>query len=273
VNPVLSIVRRSRHALALGLALFWVAGLVQAITTPSSSHGSNLRNIGGERLMLENDGNPLSATEVSDLYALIAGMASKGLNHPQLWISRADILRASDATMPDSILDPTNRRQIAPDFLANPIAVTVALLPKIIHLPANTPIAWTRGLQPDGTWSETSPFGGKVGYVVFVGGNVERFEGRIQSKLQAYGTDRPTNDIREALPPGTLIGEYQPTVEDMRRGAIRLEELRRQEDERRRQESARRTAWLMAWLVTVIFAAVTGGLWWRAKRRSTPESA
>jgi hypothetical protein len=263
VNPFLSIARRSRHALALGLVLFWATGLARA-TRPV--HGSDLRTIGGARLALENDGDALSATEVTDLYALIVGMASKGIMEPEYWIYRGDILRVQDAPIPASILDPENRRQIAADFRASPIAVTVALLPKIIHLPANTPIAWTRGLQPDGTWSETSPLGGKVGYVVFVGGNLERFEGRIQGKLQAYGTDRPTSDIREALPPGTRIGEYQPTKEELRRGAARLAEMRR-------QERARRMAWLMAWLLPVIFAAVTGGLWWRAKRRSAPEPA
>jgi hypothetical protein len=36
------------------------------------------------------------------------------------------------------------------------------------------PMAWTRGLKPDGRWSETSLYGGQVGYVMLVRGQVER---------------------------------------------------------------------------------------------------
>lgn len=77
-------------------------------------------------------------------------------------------------------------------------------------LPPTTPLAWTRGLQPDGTWSKTlAPYGNRGGLIVFAGGNLEKYS-KINGKLMKFGTTQPTSDIREALPPGTRILESKP---------------------------------------------------------------
>ena len=78
-----------------------------------------------------------------------------------------------------------------------------------LNIPAETPIAWTRGLQSDGTWRKDSPYGGEVGFVVFAGGNTRIFPGTIEGLLK-WGPHEPTNNIAEALSPGTRIGEYVP---------------------------------------------------------------
>jgi hypothetical protein len=71
------------------------------------------------------------------------------------------------------------------------------------------PIAWTRGLQPDGTWSKDSPHEGEGGYIVFLGGNVSGFTKSLtDSPLQRYDGNGTTTNILEALPPGTRVGEY-----------------------------------------------------------------
>ena len=36
------------------------------------------------------------------------------------------------------------------------------------------------------------------------------FRDSLNNTLVKWGTKEPTNDIREALPPGTQIGEYVP---------------------------------------------------------------
>jgi hypothetical protein len=185
-------------------------------------------------------------------------LASKAnLTDPSVWISQTDILRAENPTKLTSVFDS--------EFHTIPLAVTVVLLPKITTMPTNMPIAWTRGLKPDGNWSETSPYGGQFGYVMFVGGNIERFE-RINNNFRVWGTDKPTSNIREALPPGTRIGEYQPTEDDLRRAGPRLAEMRRKENEQR-------LAVHLAWLAGTAFTAVTGWLWWRARRPEKIQAA
>ena len=41
---------------------------------------------------------------------------------------------------------------------------------------STTPLAWTRGLQPDGSWSFDSPFYGEGGFILFLDGHVEFHE-------------------------------------------------------------------------------------------------
>jgi hypothetical protein len=75
-----------------------------------------------------------------------------------------------------------------------------------------TPLAWSRGLQPDGSWSKRlGLYGDWGGHIVFANGSLMTFIGSINGKLKKFGTSQPTSDIREALPPGTRISEFKPT--------------------------------------------------------------
>lgn len=102
---------------------------------------------------------------------------------------------------------------INPKFANAPLAFAVAIFPPgkgRTSLPATTPLAWTRGLQPDGTWSKThGTYGDWGGHIVFMGGNVEKFKS-IDGKLVKFGTNEPTSNILEALPPGSRISEFTP---------------------------------------------------------------
>jgi len=80
-------------------------------------------------------------------------------------------------------------------------------------LPGDTPLGWTRGLQPDGKWSKTlAPYGEWGGFIIFADGHLEIYKS-IGNQLVTFGTAQPTSDIREALPPGTRIVEYVPPPE------------------------------------------------------------
>jgi hypothetical protein len=116
------------------------------------------------------------------------------------------------------ILNPEDPRQLAPEFAATPLAWAAALVPSITKLPPNTPVMWTRGLLPDGTWRADSPYGTWGGHVAFADGTAKKFAGKIQG-LTKWGTSLPTSNITEALPPGTRIGEYIPPPEISRKAA------------------------------------------------------
>jgi hypothetical protein len=201
----------------IGWLLFSMAGHVY-VEDRRVIEGSNLRSIGGTMLAAEND-HPgvLSSVNRPNIHAYAAQLARFGLNNPYLWLSRFDAANPYPTDQPTHILaaDPTadDSRPINPQFQNLPLAFAVALFPPgtdITKLPVTTPLAWTRGLQPDGTWSEThAPYGDWGGHIVFAGGNLEKFK-TIDGKLVKFGTTQPTSDIREALPPGTRILESPP---------------------------------------------------------------
>ena len=104
-----------------------------------------------------------------------------------------------------------------PDFDGFPLSVALVsgLSP---DAPASTtPVAWTRGLQSDGTWrgaSDTTPgaWNDEGGYIAFADGHVEWFvnlSGEDGSgALVNYVTKRPTKNIAEAINPTAKVLEY-----------------------------------------------------------------
>lgn len=82
--------------------------------------------------------------------------------------------------------------------------------------PSTTPIAWTRGLQSDGTWkplSDESPgvYGAEGGHIIFLDGHVE-FHRDLRGAdgagvLQHFETRRPTANIVEAISPNAVVLE------------------------------------------------------------------
>ena len=186
---------------------------------------TNLRALGQARLAIESEGEPLSSEALTDVYAYAVALSRfGGINEPKFWYSAVDPM-ARSFQWPDTIVSPDNKAKIEPRFQGAPLAVAVALLPRVASLPGTTPIMWTRGLQSDGTWRKDAPFGDLGGNIFFAAGTVSKYRS-IDGKLTAWGTGKPTSNIREALPPDTRIGEYVPTQEDIRRG----EELRRHEE-------------------------------------------
>jgi hypothetical protein len=127
----------------------------------------------------------------------------------------------------------------------------LALFPpgtRLDKLPSTTPIAWTRGLGPDGTWAKHSPNSGEGGYVVYAGGNVH-FMRRVQDEFIHAGTGAKTNSVAEALPPGTKIWEYVPSAEEVAAwttpSAVRT-----------RVAEVKTRAWLREWGWTLGFVGV-----------------
>jgi hypothetical protein len=111
---------------------------------------------------------------------------------------------------------------LAPEFRGSPVAWAVAIFPpdiRINQLPPETPLVWTRGLRPDGTWREDSPLAGERGFICFASGAVSSYKNGFGSSsfntmpLVGWGTQTPTTNILEALPPGTRISEYVPPPE------------------------------------------------------------
>jgi hypothetical protein len=180
--------------------------------------GISLRTIGNAELVHEqNYPGALTSDAVPDIYAFAAQLARDGqLVEPKTWFSKFDEGFNLSSKFPSTIVDPAAAGAVAPinpKFQGTPLAFAVALFPKGTHvstLPSTVPLAWTRGLQTDGTWRKDSPYGGVGGFVFFLGNNLTYFKGSTASNggLTTLKGQSTTN-ILETLPPGTRISEFQ----------------------------------------------------------------
>ena len=206
---------RTLNTLIVVLALVFVGFLV----IPTSSCGcgsresaersvnaSNLRQIGQASLIYaaENKDNFPQTDTVTDFAAALARVG--GLNDANTWIVREEASLSANQNL-STVLTP-DRAAPTPEFLRARLAFTVVARGLHANHPATTPIAWTRGLQPDGTWSKDSPYGGEGGHIVFLGGNVQFYRNLSASPLARFDDPKATTaDIRKALPPDAFIAE------------------------------------------------------------------
>jgi prepilin-type processing-associated H-X9-DG protein len=139
----------------------------------------------------------------------------EGLNDASMYFVKGDPL--SPATIPLRVLegDPEHPRGLNADFSQATLSVVMAAnFPDGVRT-ATTPVAWTRGLQANGTWSSDSPYKDAGGHIAFLDGHVAWYD-RIYTNptqgptLTKYGTNETTTDIREALPPGAIILGAEP---------------------------------------------------------------
>ncbi|HSI10352.1 MAG: hypothetical protein ACAH89_08275 [Rariglobus sp.] len=215
-------------AVALAIFLLLAALIIPTFarvsdTARRSVDAANLRQIGQSMLIYANnheDRLPV-ATDIWDYARSLADDA--GLDGPRIWLSSADPAGDSIDTFPQSILlpGPSKPHLINPAFRELKPSVAVALGKLNTRMPATTPIAWTRGLQPNGTWSAHSPYGKSGGYITFLGGNVAFFKALNygEGELVRFDGKGQTANILEAIPPGTRIGEYTPTPDEQQEWA------------------------------------------------------
>jgi hypothetical protein len=138
------------------------------------------------------------------------------LEEASLWQSNIDPASNASRDRTLKILLPKKDgrpRELNPAFRQIKPAFAVALGKMHLNLPATTPVAWTRGLRPDGTWAKHSPLGERGGYIAFIGGNVAYYRNLTDEGGQLIRPDgTKTANILEALPLGCRISEYIPTA-------------------------------------------------------------
>ena len=201
----------ARRLLAVAGVLV-LAGCSKSVAPDSS----DLRQIGQASLIYANDhGQHLPAA--IDVWDYARLLTEAGLKDGTIWICGCDPAAWPMLGKVSTVVG-TNRTTLDPDFAALRPSYAVVLGDLTTAMPSTIPVAWTRGLQSDGTWAAHGPYGSEGGYIVFLGGNVQWYR-ELRSgggQLIRYADGRLTSNILEALPPGVRIGEYQPTPEEAR---------------------------------------------------------
>ena len=177
----------------------------------------NAREILTARIIYEaNHNEELPPEAVTDVYAFAAFLArAPGRSFLSEWASPIDPAWRLSTKHPKSILAPAqdgSPTRINPDFQGAPLAVAVALVPSAVKIQGDAPLVWTRGLSPDGTWRDDSPYYGTGGFIASAGES-KFYTDLRKTPLHKWGTNEPTSNIREALPPGTRIDEFLPPPE------------------------------------------------------------
>ncbi len=188
-----------------GAVVFPTVGKVRE-TARRSVEASNLRQIGQASLIFASDHQDRlpEATDVWDYARQLA--IGGGLNDATVWTIAGDPAAKDDHDL-STVLGP-DRQSLHPEFAVSKPGYAVVVGGLTANSPSTTPLAWTRGLRADGTWSPDSPYGEQGGHVVFLGGNVIYF---VQGRTEFIARDGTvTRNIFEALPPHARVSEYVP---------------------------------------------------------------
>jgi len=157
-----------------------VIAILMAVLTPAvsnmmasarrSSDASNLRQLAMATIAYVNEAGATKTLSFSSLNDWAVSLAQSGnFNEPALFLVQGDPALSGVTAQPRKV---RSGDVIDATFAATPLSVAA---PKTINLngsSASTPIAWTRGLQSDGTWSASAPYGTRGGYIAFLDGHV-----------------------------------------------------------------------------------------------------
>lgn len=108
---------------------------------------------------------------------------------------------AFNGSPPAAIVDPTNRTTLAADFAGRVLSFELVGGLRTADGPA-TPVAFTRGLQPNGQWDPVSGVYKDVGgHIAFLGGHVQFYPNLTEADHQLTLTNGARgSSIRQAIP-------------------------------------------------------------------------
>jgi prepilin-type N-terminal cleavage/methylation domain-containing protein len=216
------------------LAVVAIIGILATLLTPSIGSmidrarrtrvSNNMRQIAIAYQTYLNDGGSIKNLRAAANVAQWASDLARqtGVNNGTLYAIPEDYLVAAEAQdIPKVIgISRDGSWQVTEDFSKYPLGLTVIVGISPGAAPSTTPLAYTRGLDPEtGHWKPASgPDGGiygeKGGLIVFLDGHVEFFEfvSGANPPFICYNSGLPTADIRQAVNPGAKAVNWQGVV-------------------------------------------------------------
>ncbi|HZL46714.1 MAG TPA: prepilin-type N-terminal cleavage/methylation domain-containing protein [Opitutaceae bacterium] len=202
------------------LTVIAIIGILAAIIIPSvgkvretaqrTADANNLREIGKAAMIFAAENNdrlpdPLAVAAQANVqagsnYFRWIGLLGRAgtLNDASLYFAKNDPL--FDGAAPPTVMDPddaTHGKVLAALEAKTPSFEFVGGLK--MSDPSTTPIAFTRGLNAQGTWDDSlGAYRSVGGHIIFLGGNVQYYQSIDHRLVNTAG--KPTNDIRETVP-------------------------------------------------------------------------
>lgn len=165
-------------------------------------------------------GRSLSADSLEDWMRKLA--EETGVCEGELFVFEEDpLVAAIGDEIPPVLVKPSGAGSFegVDSFSEWPIGIAVASGIRPVADPSTTPVAWTRGLTPEGTWLDhggerAGVYGAEGGFIVFLDGHVRFYRDLREDggRLVVYGEGTRTHDIRQALGPGTKAFDYRGPV-------------------------------------------------------------
>jgi len=193
-----------------------------------SVDASNLRQIGQASFIYANDhredlpglnlnsvGEITPGRSTPGIHAIAAALARHGgLNDATLWVSRSDRTPHLTVSSLTVVLDRASMT-VSPAFADSPVSYQYVAGLSTNAAPT-TPLAFTRGLQSDGNWTDDaaiSVYGRDGGYMTFMGGNVA-FYRDLRGRGGELKNPRGglTSNLLEAVPGDARIFSYPATT-------------------------------------------------------------
>ena len=128
-------------------------------------------------------------------------LAQRGiLTDPTFYFAKND--PQFNGTYPVAIVSPGNRSVLDPSFVTNRILSFEFVGGLRMSDPPSTPVAFTRGLQANGTWSaDSGTYRDAGGHIAFLGGNVQFFPNVTEAATQlTLNSGRKGTSLLQALP-------------------------------------------------------------------------
>jgi prepilin-type N-terminal cleavage/methylation domain-containing protein len=212
------------------LTVIAIIGILAAIIIPTvgtvrekaqrAVDANNLREIAKAAMIYASDNNDrlpdpmalqaqgvINAPTPAHLWPAI--LARQGLlNDPTFYFAKNDPL--FNGAYPDAIIAKTDstRRTLDPTFVANASLSWEFVGGLRMGDPSTTPIAFTRGLNSDGTWDPAKGvYRDTGGYVAYLGGNVAFYPDMTQ-RFVSNSSGQLTSNVLQALPLGAPARVY-----------------------------------------------------------------
>lgn len=215
------------------LAVIAIIGILSTLLIPSVGSMmakarktraiNNLRQIAMSYMTYVNDVGSAqalnSATKLSDWASRVARRT--GINNAEIFILPEDFLvENSSVSIPKLIGRRTDSGWVTDSTFENfPLSFTVIVGLSSSANPSTTPLAYTRGLDPDsGMWKEEGDNDGGVyglegGFIVFLDGHVEYFDSISgDHPLVNFSDGTPTTSIRDAVNSGAKALNWEGVV-------------------------------------------------------------
>ncbi len=202
------------------LTVIAIIGILAAIIIPTVSKvretaqrtvdANNLREIGKAAMIFAADNNDRlpdpqttaaqqNVTAGNGYFRWIGLLGHSGtLNDASLYFAKNDPM--FDGAAPATVIDPADAtgKQVIADLEAKTPSFEFVGGLKMSD-PATTPIAFTRGLNSQGSWDNAKgAYRSAGGHIVFLGGNVQYYQSIDNHLVNTAG--KPTSDIRETIP-------------------------------------------------------------------------